>query len=477
MRKVFVENLPHNWKGIDWKNTIGYDIDFTYDDISDKLKIIDYARKDNCSKIIIDYYGHKHEIYTSLLKDAKLGSIVGKLSKDYVYNIGDNIVDQNRNITILNKKAKLFTSKTRKENIRGYIFRCNLCGWDSGWIRESSVKYGYGCACCSGKKVVKGINDVATTDPWVLEYFSNKIDAYKYTRNSLKKFRFICPCCKKQSDKLSTIANLTKSHGISCTCSSTYFSKLSKFVKCVFYQLQNQNLIHTIESEVRFSWCKYFNPFKNKETYGIYDYIIDNKYIIEVDGNWHRNDNLLNGQTFKESAFIDSEKDRLAIEHGYIILRISDEFDFKNIVIEKLGSLFLLDNIDWNKCYDYSVKNLQKDLCEYKRNHMETTTTELSEIFHVSPTTVRRWLNFGTKIGWCQYIGQNETQRFVSGRKPLNMRKIICTENGMIFNSGKECSEKSLLLFGVHISRSSISETCSGKRESTHGYHFEYFDN
>ncbi len=70
MRKVFVENLPHNWKGIDWKNTIGYDIDFTYDDISDKLKIIDYVRKDNCSKIIIDYYGHKHEIYTSLLLDS-----------------------------------------------------------------------------------------------------------------------------------------------------------------------------------------------------------------------------------------------------------------------------------------------------------------------------------------------------------------------------------------------------------------------
>lgn len=81
MRKVFVENLPHNWKGIDWKNTIGYDINFIYDDINDKLKIIDYIRKDKCSKLIVDYHGHKNEIYTSLLKDAKIRKHSRKIIK------------------------------------------------------------------------------------------------------------------------------------------------------------------------------------------------------------------------------------------------------------------------------------------------------------------------------------------------------------------------------------------------------------
>ena len=47
MRKVFLENLP-KWKSgkykgrINWKETIGYKVNFKYDDIEDVIEIIEY---------------------------------------------------------------------------------------------------------------------------------------------------------------------------------------------------------------------------------------------------------------------------------------------------------------------------------------------------------------------------------------------------------------------------------------------------
>ena len=45
MKKVFLDNLPiKKGKGryIDWKNSVGYKVDFVYEDIKGELKIIDY---------------------------------------------------------------------------------------------------------------------------------------------------------------------------------------------------------------------------------------------------------------------------------------------------------------------------------------------------------------------------------------------------------------------------------------------------
>ena len=39
--------LPRIYKGIDWKNTIGYNVYFEYDDIKGYMEIIDYIKCDN----------------------------------------------------------------------------------------------------------------------------------------------------------------------------------------------------------------------------------------------------------------------------------------------------------------------------------------------------------------------------------------------------------------------------------------------
>ena len=45
--------LPRIYKGIDWKNTIGYNVYFEYDDIKDWIEIINFSKND--SKVTIKY--------------------------------------------------------------------------------------------------------------------------------------------------------------------------------------------------------------------------------------------------------------------------------------------------------------------------------------------------------------------------------------------------------------------------------------
>ena len=65
MRKVFIENLPRKQgrgrEEIDWPNTIGYKVNFIYDDVEDTLEIIDYI-KDN-AHVILKYKNNKLSVY------------------------------------------------------------------------------------------------------------------------------------------------------------------------------------------------------------------------------------------------------------------------------------------------------------------------------------------------------------------------------------------------------------------------------
>lgn len=58
----------------------------------------------------------------------------------------------------------------------------------------SKVQSKNGCPYCAGKKVEVGYNDVATTDPEILQYWgeANNITPYEVTRNSNKKIVFVC---------------------------------------------------------------------------------------------------------------------------------------------------------------------------------------------------------------------------------------------------------------------------------------------
>lgn len=80
MRKVFLEELPHSQSGktIKWRECIGEDVKFEYDDIKGYLKIIDYQNKNNKKpKLKILFNKTENWIYASQLRTSNIGLLIG----------------------------------------------------------------------------------------------------------------------------------------------------------------------------------------------------------------------------------------------------------------------------------------------------------------------------------------------------------------------------------------------------------------
>ena len=80
--------------------------------------------------------------------------------------------------------------------------------------------------------------------------------------------------------------------------------------------------------------------------------------------------------------------------------------------------MFDLSNIDWDKCDEYALKNIVKEVCDYWKQHREInnkdiTTTYLSNRFNRSSKTIIIYLKKGTKFGWCNYDPKEEKKKSV----------------------------------------------------------------
>ena len=68
--------------------------------------------------------------------------------------------------------------------------------------RNNLLSSNQGCACCHSLVVVPGINDIPTTDPWMISYFQGGYDeAKRYTHGSEQKIHPVCPECGRIKDK------------------------------------------------------------------------------------------------------------------------------------------------------------------------------------------------------------------------------------------------------------------------------------
>lgn len=137
---------------------------------------------------------------------------------DYYYNVGDNIIDDSRELRIIEREIRSTVKDDSVMNRKWYKYRCIKCG-NENWISEYRLKRKAGCnACCaSPQKVVRGINDIATTDAWMIPYIKNKEDAYKYNKSSGKCIDFVCPYCGKIYNK--PIQYVFRKKHLSCICS------------------------------------------------------------------------------------------------------------------------------------------------------------------------------------------------------------------------------------------------------------------
>ena len=464
MKKVFLEKLPRVGKLIDWKNSIGYKIKFVYDDIEGWIEIIDY---NNC-KLKIKYNNKISKIYISHFKSCKIGSVINKKTSDFKLEIGQNIKDDKHNLIITDRKKY----KGRKY----YKYECNKCGFYCGkhwfiknncykeelWIEESGLLKGYGCACCANQVVVEGVNDIATTAPWIIKLLKNKEDAHKYTCNSNKYINIICNRCGFEKE---IKVNDLYRQSFSCSKCGDGVSYPNKFM---FNLLEQLNI--DFETEYSPEWVK---PKR-------YDFYIPSmNLIIEMDGGFHKKDNNMNGQTAEQSKEIDNYKDKLAKEHGLKVIRIDCDYGnvikrFKYIkknIIKELHNIFNLNDINWINIDGLSQKSLVKEVCDFWKihnniNNENITTSEISKIFKIDISIIVSYLKKGTELDWCIYNPKEEMIKngIRNGKRKSKAIKVFNDFISYTFNSYTELEKLSIKILGVKLSSKNFSYYIKNKK-------------
>ena len=340
IQELDTTNLLKTNKGIDWKHSIGKSCNFIYDNINSVITILNYEN----SRVEVEY-GHKKQWMTtdSVLR-AKFGVLVGKINYGYIYNIGDTLIRREKTVRIIDRKTEVVNNK----KFRYYEILCDNCK-SKHWIVESLLKAGYGCPYCSknSTKVFQGVNDIATTDPWMIKYFYNPDEAKKYRKTSKHKITTICPICHKIQPKQKPIKDIYKNCGCGCSCEN----KMS-FPEMVMCNLFDQFHIKYIKelSKNDFDWVgKYRYDF----------YLQDFNSIVEVHGIQHYKQTPFNNSNLFEQQERDRIKLNNALNNGiakYFIINCSDPSI--NNIIRNSESVGLFDylNIDTN---DIDFSNLR----------------------------------------------------------------------------------------------------------------------
>lgn len=158
---IRLDDLPKYKNGanknrINWNESIGRKIYFEYDDLKGYVLILDNKH----DEIKVEYNGYSRYMYKSDFRKCSLGRLLKKYTNEFKYDIGEKIISENKNLTILKRKYK---KDNYGNNRRMYKYHCNICCYE-GWREEHSFKTD-NCPCCSNQRIIKGVNDITTTDP------------------------------------------------------------------------------------------------------------------------------------------------------------------------------------------------------------------------------------------------------------------------------------------------------------------------
>lgn len=367
------------------------------------------------------------------------------------YNIGDRIVDDKRDITIIDKK------KLTRTYI--YKYRCNICGYEcqdgyrngrpvkAHWYKPHEI-YGQhkGCACCAHSITVPGINSIADTNPELSIYFTNG-EEYRYSAQSGYKVDMKCPKCG--NIKQQVISTLTLK-GFSCpVCASS----VSTGERIVYALLDSQNI----------NFKKEFQFQDSRKRYDFY--LPDYQTIIEVNGIQHYVQTSNTWGSLQKQQYNDVYKKEFAMQQGisrYVVIdaRTSDFNYIKESIIDsKLADIISFDSVNWESIEDSINKNGRvKEMCEYWEQHPEVTVVDMENKFHRSEKIIYDTLKIGYDMGWCRKRTTSNTSI-----KPI---KHISTN--IYFHDAKIASRNSLELLGKQIPDSTIRYKAKRNKDFTY---------
>lgn len=334
--------------------------------------------------------------------------------------------------------------------------KCKICGGIFSRRASKNIE-GNGCPICANTLVVRGINDVATTHPHLIKYFTDKNDAYKYTYGSNKKILFKCPFCK--TEKIMPICRITD-YGFPCDKCGDGVSYPNKFSRFFLEQLPIEN----IHYEWIPDWIKDCDVLYRYDNYFEYD---KKKYVLEMDGGFHYQKFYHSNLPLEETKRRDREKDILAQKHNIKVIRIdcrvsTKEYIINSIVNSELSKIFNLNDIDWDYCDKNSCKSLLIEVCEYYNKNNNPTTISMGKIFHITPSTISSYLKKGTKFGICKYRQYNKQSV-----------QVTFQDKTYKFDTFNNCIEK-MISFLSNGTKCGLRKALKNREQSYDGFTLEY---
>lgn len=295
------------------------------------------------------------------------------------------------------------------------------------------------CPCCGyNSKQQPFVNDIYATNKLLYESLVNKENGHRYRAHSNKIVEFYCPYC---GDVVSKSINEAQSRGICCkNCISK--RKGSYGERLIGSILSSLNI--KFKSEYSPNWVK---PYR----YDFYFKTNSQEYIIEVDGQWHYKDNTKKGMTVDQRQEIDRIKDKMASEHGIIVIRIDANYgshnrrkymfdSIKNNT--ELNTLFDLSCIDLQECEINSCKNVYDEIIHIW-NDGTYSPKLISQQLNVSIDYVRERLKVGCENNDIPYTYDELKQiNKLYSVNPVNAQKVLCNETNEIFLSYSEANRK-----------------------------------
>ena len=296
-------------------------------------------------------------------------------------------------------------------------------------------------------------NKVADVRPEMVQYFVNPSDAYRYSVYNKAFVEVICPICKRK--RLQQVNNLC-SQGFFCDMCSDGVSLPNK----IMYYVLEQCKVNFVNEASR---AKGFDWIVKQYRYDFYFQTSDGRRIlVEMDGGFHRKE---------DQQVIDEEKNNLAKNNGYELIRIDCQYDGDpldyikpNIINSELKNILPLHMVNWDLCKQFLQTSLMRESCKLWEID-EYGVGEIAKRLNVSNVTVITYLKRGKECGLCpSYDFSESTYRKGTRVALLQQNKIV-----HVFRHFNQLCEQSHGLLGVYFHKPSVI-TCSRRNELYKGF-------
>ena len=312
------------------------------------------------------------------------------------------------------------------------------CGYSFNIYADLTNRKELYCPKCNPEKIntcIPYINDMSITHPEVYELLEDKNDGHKYKGNSHAYVWFICPYC---GERIYARISYVSTWGLVCRKCGKSSSYAEKFMA-------------NILTELGVKYKTQFSPkWANRKMYDFMFEFNKIKYIIEMDGKFHSEDNEMNGQTKEESKKIDLLKDKLAQDHGYKMIRIDCNYKspskrykciLNNILKSELSNVFDLSNINFELCNQKAyisdvsiIANLWNRGIYGMQNLINHTRFSKNKVYTC--------LNRAIEAKLINMTREEVSKINIDIANDIHRKKVKCNETGEIFKSMTEANKK-----------------------------------